>query len=87
MVARRRLATSVRFDDRRLYVKLASGVEVSAPLTDFPRLLNASEAERRDYRIEERGTGIHWPQVDEDIGVAGLLGLPEQVVEDAVGLR
>jgi len=87
VVARRRLATSVRFDDRRLYVKLASGVEVSAPLTDFPRLLNASEAERRDYRIEERGTGIHWPQVDEDIGVAGLLGLPEQVVEDAVGLR
>jgi len=87
VVGRRRLATSVRFDDRRLYVKLASGVEVSAPLTDFPRLLNASEAERRDYRIEERGTGIHWPQVDEDIGVAGLLGLPEQVVEDAVGLR
>lgn len=87
MGARRRFATSVRFDDRRLHVKLANGAEVSAPLTDFPRLLNASEAERRDYRIEERGTGIHWPQVDEDIGVAGLLGLPEQVVEDAVGLR
>lgn len=86
-MAARRLATSVRFDGRRLYVKLASGAEVSAPLTDFPRLLRASEAERRDYRIEERGTGIHWPQVDEDIGVAGLLGLPEQMVEDAVGLH
>ena len=83
----RRLATSVRFDDRRLYVKLASGAEIGAPLSDFPRLVKASDAQRRDYRMEERGTGIHWPQLDEDIGVAGLLGLPEQVVEDAVGLR
>jgi hypothetical protein len=69
-----------------MYVRLSSGAEVSVPISTFPRLLAASAAQRRDYRLEERGTGIHWPQLDEDIGVAGLLGLSEDAVEEAIGL-
>ncbi len=80
------LATGVRFDDERLYVRLANGSEISASLADFPRLRDATSEQREDYILEERGTAIHWPQVDEDIGLAGLLGIPEQVIEDLVGL-
>lgn len=81
------LATGVRFDDDRLHVRLASGSEISVPLADFPRLRDATSEQREDYVLEERGTAIHWPQVDEDIGLAGLLGIPEQVIEDLVGLN
>ncbi|MEP7378227.1 MAG: DUF2442 domain-containing protein [Chloroflexota bacterium] len=80
------LATGVRFGDARLYVQLGSGSEVSVPLADFPRLLHATDAQRADYVLEEHGTAIHWPQVDEDIGLAHLLGLPEEALEKLVGL-
>ena len=79
-------ATAVRFDADRLYVVLANGFEVSAPLSAFPRLRNATREQLLDYVIEERGTGIHWPEVDEDIGVAYLIGVPERVLDEVVGL-
>jgi len=78
--------TGVRFDADHLYVALANGFEVRAPLSAFPRLRDATHTQLLDYVIEERGTGIHWPEVDEDIGVAYLIGVPERVLDELVGL-
>ena len=52
---------------------LADGRELSAPLVWFPRLVEATDAQRRHWRLIGRGQGIHWPEVDEDISVASLL--------------
>lgn len=56
-----------------LRVVLADGREVTAPLEWFPRLRDATEAQRADWRPVGGGVGLHWPDVDEDISVAGLL--------------
>ena len=39
----------------------------------FPRLRDASEAARADWLLIGQGEGIHWPLIDEDISVRGLL--------------
>ena len=67
------LAAKVHFDDRNMIVDLTDGRSLSVPIHWFPRLLNATPEERSDYRFIGRGYGIHWPQVDEDISVPGLL--------------
>ncbi len=59
--------------DDRLIVILADGRELAAPLAWFPRLLEASADQRRNWRLIGGGHGIHWPDVDEDISVASLL--------------
>ena len=50
---------------------------MGVPLSWFPRLLEASDDERRNWTLLGKGKGIHWPDLDEDISVAGLLGLPD----------
>lgn len=67
------LATDVSFTADALHVVLADGREVSAPLAWFPRLMNANEAQRLNWRLIGDGVGIHWPEVDEDISVESLL--------------
>ena len=67
------LAVDVAFVGDALHVRLADGREVSAPLEWFPRLRDATEAQRRHWRVIGGGVGLHWPDVDEDISVAGLL--------------
>jgi hypothetical protein len=69
-------ATHVYFDADRLHVSLSDGREISAPLDWFPRLSNATEKQRQQWELIGRGVGIHWEEIDEDISVAGLLGLP-----------
>lgn len=66
-------ATHVSFDADRLHVDLADGRRISAPLDWFPRLLQATPAQRGNWELIGRGIGIHWPEVDEDLSVAGLL--------------
>jgi hypothetical protein len=66
-------AVDVRLMDDRLVVFLADGRELAAPLAWFPRLLDASNDQRRNWRLIGGGHGIHWPDVDEDISVASLL--------------
>ncbi len=56
-----------------LHVVLADGRELSAPLVWFPRLLDATPTQRTHWRLIGRGEGIHWPDVDEDVSVLGLL--------------
>lgn len=66
-------AVEVTVTDERLTVILADGRELSAPLAWFPRVLEATDAQRRNWRFIGRGKGIHWPEIDEDISVASLL--------------
>jgi hypothetical protein len=66
-------ATSVRLSNDALIVDLSDGRTVSAPLAWYPRLLNGTPAERDDHQLIGEGLGIHWPQLDEDISVEGIL--------------
>jgi hypothetical protein len=66
-------AIDVTVTDERLIVTLADGRELSAPLTWFPRLTEATDEQRRKWRLIGRGHGIHWPEVDEDVSIASLL--------------
>jgi len=66
-------ATSVRLSNDALIVDLSDGRTVSAPLAWYPRLLNGTPVERDDHQLIGEGLGIHWPQLDEDISVEGIL--------------
>ena len=59
--------------DDELSVLLADGRRVSVPIAWFPRLLNATPAQRANFQMLGDGEGIHWPEIDEDLSVAGLL--------------
>jgi hypothetical protein len=66
-------AVDVSTDESSLRVVLADGRELTVPLEWFPRLRDATPEQRSNWRFIGRGQGIHWPDVDEDISVAGLL--------------
>ena len=68
-------AVDVRTDEILLHVTLADGRELAAPLEWFPRLRDATASQRRHWRFIGGGQGIHWPDIDEGISVAGLLRL------------
>ena len=63
----------VRFSAESISVDLADGRTISAPLTWYPRLLNSSAEDRENWEIAGGGFGIHWPSIDEDLSVDGLL--------------
>ena len=67
------LAVDVSVNDTVLRVILDDGRELSVPVEWFPRLRDASSADRADWRLIGRGEGIHWSAIDEDISVRGLL--------------
>ena len=67
------LALAVSIDDEKLTVDLDDGRTIAVPLAWYPRLVHASPAERTNFRLVGRGAGIHWPEVEEDISVDGLL--------------
>src|SRR5262245_58186839 len=70
-------AKKVGVTDQTLVVELTDGRAVSVPLQWYPRLAEGSRAERRRWELIGPGVGIHWPHLDEDISVEGLLrGLP-----------
>ena len=54
-------------------VHLDDGRAISVPLTWHPRLLNGTPREREHYELIGDGEGIHWPDLDEEISVEGLL--------------
>ena len=56
-----------------LFVELSDGRTITAPLAWFPRLLHGSAKERNHWRFIGRGEGIHWPDLDEDISIEGLV--------------
>ena len=63
----------VEITEDELTVRLLDGRRVSAPLAWYPRLLHATPAQRSTWELSGAGFGIHWPEIDEDIAVAGLL--------------
>lgn len=69
----RPLARTVDVTTDELRVGLADGRVVSVPLVWFPRLLDATDEARQKWELLGDGEGIHWPDVDEDLSVAGLL--------------
>jgi hypothetical protein len=66
-------ASDVWFSDSKLYVRLTDGREIGLPIDWFPRLRDASEADRKDWRFIGKGQGIHWESLDEDLSVTALL--------------
>lgn len=64
---------AVRIDDERLSVDLMDGRTIDVPLAWYPRLFNATAAQRANWEIAGGGYGIHWPDVDEDLSTEGLL--------------
>ena len=69
-------AREVSVSEDELTVLLADGRKISAPLVWFPRLLHATTDQRRNFEFLGDGEGIHWPDIDEDLSVAGLLRGP-----------
>ena len=72
-------AKEVAVTDDELSVLLADGRRISVPLAWFPRLLRATPAQRARFELIGDGHGIHWPDIDEDLSVAGLLRGPPSV--------
>jgi hypothetical protein len=79
------LATAVRFEGDVLVVALSNGRDVSSAVADYPLLMAATAGQRANYEISPFGTSIHWPEVDEDIGVNYLLGVTEDELYDFAG--
>ena len=66
-------AVRVIVSDDTLSVDLEDGRTIAVPIGWYPRLAHGTSAERAKFEISGAGNGIHWPDLDEDIGVDGLL--------------
>jgi len=64
---------NVTFSPDSLSVALMDGRTISVPLAWYPKLLRATEEQRKNWKIAGGGYGIHWPDVDEDLSTEGLL--------------
>jgi hypothetical protein len=67
------LATDVTFTSDEMVVALADGRRLAVPLAWFPRLTKATQSQLLHYELLGDGEGIHWPDLDEDLSVKGLL--------------
>ena len=67
------MITEVKVGNNSIKVDLNDGRTVSAPLVWYPRLLHGTPKERSNWRIIEKGEGVHWQDLDEDISVDNLL--------------
>lgn len=63
----------VQFSNGTLSITLRDGRAISVPLTWYPRLLNGTPEQRKNWQTAGAGYGIHWPDLDEDLSVEGLL--------------
>ncbi len=73
VVETRPLAQDVTVAENELSVSLRDGRTITVPLAWYPRLLHASQAQLANWEILGNGEGIRWPDVDEDLSIAGLL--------------
>ena len=62
---------SVEFTASELVVTLTDGRKITTPLDWYPRLKGASATQRANYELMPMG--IHWPDLDEDLGIVGML--------------
>lgn len=66
-------ALDVRVSDDTLSVDLMDGRTITVPLVWYPRLLNATPEQRKNWHVSGDGYGVHWPDIDEDLSTEGLL--------------
>jgi hypothetical protein len=66
-------ATGATVTEDTLSVELEDGRTISVPIGWYPRLAHGTALERSNFQISGAGRGLHWPDLDEDIGVEGLL--------------
>ena len=66
-------AHNIICDETSIIVELIDGRTITAPLVWFPRLAKASREQLKNWQLLVNGEGIHWPDVDEDLSVNGLL--------------
>lgn len=67
------MASDVWFDSDKMHIRLLDGREISVPLEWFPRLRDATDEQRKRWRLIGKGVGIHWEDLDEDVSVSALL--------------
>ena len=67
------LASRLELTSDDLIVELTDGRSLSVPLEWYPRLFHATETERRNWQLLGEGYAIEWPDLDEHIGLEGLL--------------
>jgi len=67
------MASDVWFDSDMMHVRLLDGREISMPLERFPKLRDATDEERKRWRLIGKGVRIHWEELDEDISITALL--------------
>ena len=77
---------SVIVTDDTVSVDLEDGRTIAVPIGWYPRLAHGTPAERVNVRISGAGYGMHWPEIDEDIGIEGLL-VGKQSTESAASLE
>jgi hypothetical protein len=65
--------TEVKVNDKNLTVYLVDGRSIVIPLVWYPRLLHGSRKERQNWQLLGDGYAIEWPDLDEHIGIEGLL--------------
>lgn len=75
-------AQKVWFENGRVYILTADGHEGSLPVRLFPRLYNATDAQRQNYTLSH--FGIHWPEIDEDLSYDGFFDYKQQSTPDNV---
>jgi hypothetical protein len=69
-------------------VALRDGRTITVPLAWYPRLLNATAVQRKNWRIAGGGYGIHWPDINEDLSTEGLLrGAPAPGARQVEGAK
>jgi len=66
-------AVTIWFDRGKIFLELQDGREVGVPLSHYPRLAHAGPEDLADWEMDDGGSSIHWPRLDEDLSVAGLL--------------
>ena len=66
-------AERVKVTAQELIVHLVDGRKLEVPLSWFPKLVHASPSQRNRCRLIGDGIGIHWPDLDEDLSVSGLM--------------
>jgi len=67
------LAKSVDFDEAMMRVTFTDGRVLCVPLAWFPVLRDATPEQRARVEIGGGGIGLHWPDLDEDLSIAGLM--------------
>ena len=66
-------AEDVTVTEDTLMAELSDGRTISVPLAWYPRLVHATQEERNNWELIGEGQGVHWPDLDEDLSVEGLI--------------